>query len=390
MDHVALLSRLIEIDTSGTDGAGCRKLLALLEQQLASAGCATHIVDIPPTSADGLEGRAALIAHRRALGRPRLVVYGHVDVVPADGWDAYSPRLADGKVFGRGSSDMKGSIAALVVALAHLKDSPLHYDLTVAMTMDEETHQLSQLEYLTPEVDAGPGTHLLSLDAGFGYVSVANLGVLQMDVAVRGQAVHSGLAHLGRNAVEDASRLIAAILELKRRVVARRSAVPTHPGTGLEVMEPRLNVNQVEGGLARNIVPDICTFSIDRRLLPDETVEDSRAEILQALDSVDGAQWDILREFVIPPVPPSDDPEAEVLSGVVGEVTGSTGLYGEMISGELPYATRRYWGGKVFGTGVIRPESHIHGVDEFVYERDLHQLGEVLVRFLTGNHKEAA
>jgi succinyl-diaminopimelate desuccinylase len=155
-------------------------------------------------------------------------------------------------------------------------------------------------------------------------------------------------------------------------------------------MEPRLNVNQVGGGLARNIVPDVCTFSVDRRLLPDETVDNARAEILQTLDSVEGAQWDILREFVIPPVPPCDDPEAEVLSAIVGDVTGSTGLYGEMISGELPYATGRYWGGKVFGTGVIRPESHIHGVDEFVYERDLRQLGEVLERFLTGHHKEAA
>jgi succinyl-diaminopimelate desuccinylase len=155
-------------------------------------------------------------------------------------------------------------------------------------------------------------------------------------------------------------------------------------------MEPRLNVNQVQGGLARNIVPDVCSFSIDRRMLPDETVDDARDEILQALDSVPNTQWDILREFVIPPVPPCDDPEAKILSRIIDDVTGSTGLYGEMISGDLPYATRRYWGGRAFGTGVIRPESGIHGVHEFVYQRDLDHLGEVLERYLTGNHKEAA
>lgn len=390
MDHVALLSRLIEIDTSGTDGAGCRQVMALLEEELRQANCTTQKIDIPPTAADGLEGRMALVAHRRMPGQPRLVVYGHVDVVPAQGWDAYGPRVEYGKVFGRGSSDMKGSIAALVVVLKRIKNTPLHYDLTVLMTMDEETHQLSQLEYLTDAVDAGPATHMLSLDAGFGYVSIANLGVLQLDVAVKGHAVHSGLAHLGKNAVEDASRLVASLLELKDRVVARRSPIETHPDTGLQVMEPRLNVNQVQGGLARNIVPDVCTFSIDRRLLPEETVDGARAEIVQALDSVEGAQWDIFREFVIPPVPASDDPEAKVLSRIVADVTGSTGLYGEMISGELPYAAGRFWGGKVFGTGVIRPESRIHGVDEFAYERDLYQLGEVLERFLTGKEKEAA
>jgi succinyl-diaminopimelate desuccinylase len=390
MDHVALLSRLIEIDTSRADGAGCRQLMVLLEQKLSSAGCQSHIVYIPPPFAGGLEGRMALVAHRRTAGKPRLVVYGHVDVVPADGWNAYAPRVEEDKVFGRGAADMKGSIAALVVALTSLKDTPLQYDLTVVMTMDEETDQLPQLEYLTDEVDAGPGTHTLSLDAGFGYVSIANLGVLQLDIAVRGKAVHSGLAHMGKNAVEDAARLIAAVLELKEQVTTRRSQVATHPDTGLDVMEPRLNVNQVQGGLARNIVPDVCSFSIDRRMLPDETVDDARDEILQALDSVPNTQWDILREFVIPPVPPCDDPEAEILSRIIDDVTGSTGLYGEMISGDLPYATRRYWGGRAFGTGVIRPESGIHGVHEFVYQRDLDHLGEVLERYLTGNHKEAA
>jgi len=390
MDYVALLSRLIEIDTSGADGAGCRQVFALLEQELRSSSCATQIVDIPPESADGLEGRMALVAHRRATGLPRLVVYGHVDVVPADGWDAFSPRVEGGKVFGRGACDMKGSVAALAGALSNLKEQPLSYDLTVILTMDEETHQLSQLEYLTAAVDAGPGTHMLSLDAGFGYVSIANLGVLQLDVEVKGQSVHSGLAHLGTNAVEGAARLMSALLELKERVTTRRSPIPTHPDTGLGVMEPRLNINQVSGGLARNIVPDSCRFSIDRRLLPDETVENARAEILQALNGVEDARWDILREFVIPPVEASDDSHAGILARIVGEVTGSTGLYGEMISGELPFAAGHFWGSKVFGTGVIRPECNLHGVGEFVYERDLHQLGEVLVRFLTGNQKEAA
>ncbi len=285
---------------------------------------------------------------------------------------------------------MKGSVAALLEALWRVRDIPLSYDLSVLVTMDEETSQSSQLEYLTPTLDPGPGPHVLSMDAGFGYVSIANLGLLQLDVAVQGESVHSGLAHLGRNAVEDANRLIGALLLLKESVVQRRSHLRTHPDTGLDVMEPRLNVNRVEGGLARNVVPDSCVFTVDRRLLPSESVDEARAEMIQALHSVPSVEWSIQREFIIPPVPPCDDPEAEELSRILRDVTGSSGLYGEMISGDLPGIATSLWGGKVFGLGVIRPDSRIHGIDECVLERDMEQLVEVLVRFLTRNRKEAA
>lgn len=390
VDYVEVLSRLIEIDTSAADGKGCREAMTFLTPLFRAAGLEPTQLEIPSESADAREGRMALVCHRRQQGRDRLLIYTHIDVVPAEGWDAFKPRRADGRVFGRGAADMKGAAAALLQALWRVRDIPLAYDLSVLVTMDEETNQSSQLEYLTPSLDPGPRPHVLSMDAGFGYVSIANLGLLQLDVAVRGTSVHSGLAHLGRNAVEDAGRLIGALLLLQETVVRRRSQLRTHPDTGLDVMEPRLNVNRVEGGLARNIVPDSCVFMVDRRLLPSESVDEARAEIVRTFRSVPAVEWSIQREFVIPPVPPCDDPEADVLARILNDVTGSSGLYGEMISGDLPAVATRLWGGKVFGLGVIRPESHIHGIDEYVLERDMEQLVEVLVRFLTRTHKEAA
>jgi len=390
VDYVDILCRLIQIDTSGVDGSGCGEAMALLALAFESAGVETVRVDIPASAANGHEGRMALVGHRRRPGKDRLVVYSHVDVVPAQGWPAFEARRVDGMIFGRGAADMKGAIAVLAGALESLKDVPLEYDLSVLVTMDEETQQRSQLEYVTRELDLGNAPHILSMDAGFGYVSIANLGVLQMDVMVRGESVHSGLSHMGKNAVEDANLLIAALLSLKAEVVKRRSRIKTHPDTGLSFMEPRLNVNWVEGGLARNIVPDSCVFSIDRRLLPEERIEDARAEIVAVLHGVSSVDWEILRDFVIEPAPPCDDPEAEVLAGIVRDVTGESGLYGEMISGDLPGAAAQLWGGSVFGLGLIRPRSRIHGINEFVYESDMNQLSEVLVRFLTRNRKEAA
>ena len=389
VDYTEVLSRLIEIDTSGADGEGCREAMAFLAPRFGVAGLEPDRIEIPSEAAAGRDGRMALVCHRRQQGRDRLLIYTHIDVVPAQGWDAFKSRRADGRVFGRGAADMKGAVAALLEALWRVRDLPLAYDLSVLVTMDEETNQSSQLEYLTSALDPGPRPHVLSMDAGFGYVSIANLGLLQLDVAVHGESVHSGLAHLGRNAVEGAGRLIGALLSLQQTVVQRRSQLRTHPDTGLDVMEPRLNVNRIEGGLARNVLPDSCVFMVDRRLLPSESVDEARAEIVRALRSVPTVEWSIQREFVIPPVPPCDDPEAGVLARILGDVTGSSGLYGEMISGDLPAVATRLWGGKVFGLGVIRLESHIHGIDEYVVERDMEQLVEVLVRFLTRTQEEA-
>jgi len=364
--------------------------MAYLASLFDAVGCETVTVDIPSEAADGLEGRGALVCHRRHRGAERLLVYSHIDVVPAQGWQAYSPRVANGCVYGRGAADMKGSLAALLGALAVLRDRELRYDVSVLVTMDEETHQMSQLEYLTPALDAGTRPHVLSLDNAFGYVTIANLGLLQLDIAVRGISVHSGLAHLGRNAVEDGARLILAVTALKEAVLKRRSRVPAHPDTGLSVMEPRLNVNLIDGGLARNVVPDLCTFSIDRRLLPEESVAGARDELLEVLRSVPDVKWDVVREYAIVPVPPCSDPAAAVMAEAIRDVTGATGLYGAMMSGELPGAACVHWGGQSFGVGLIRPQSNIHGVDEHVCVTDLDQLTEVLTLFLSGDGKEAA
>ena len=285
---------------------------------------------------------------------------------------------------------MKGSIAALLGALWLLRDTEPAFDVTVVITMDEETHQLAQLRYLTSVLEAGPHPHVLSLDAGFGYVSIANLGLLQLDITVAGDSVHSAMAHLGRNAIEGASALMHALLSLKPLVTQRESTVAAHPGTGLHFMQARLNLNQIAGGIARNVVPERCTFTVDRRLLPEETVDSARSEILAALERVPEPEWHVSREFFIPSVPPCADPLARVLADVLEAVTGSAGLYGDMLSGELPYAASSCWGGDAFATGVIRPENRIHGANEYVHESDLDQLVEVLARFLTGNQKEAA
>jgi len=383
MDYVKVLKDIISIDTSVPPGWNYEKVVDYLQPLFQDVGFETEKIYIPREHAEGREGRVNLLCHRRELGKPRLIFYSHIDVVPAEGWDAFNPRVEEGKIYGRGAADMKGAIAALLLGLEALKGKPLRYDTSVMITTDEEVNQASQLRYLSPFLQPTSGAYFFSLDSSFGYVSIANLGVLQMDIKVKGKSVHSGLSHLGENAVEKASLLMEALLDLKRRVVQRESAIDVHPGTGLSKMEPRLNINKIAGGLKVNIVPDECVISVDRRLIPEEKLEEAERELASTLSSVEGVEWEIAKIHSIPTVPPCQDPIVDELAQIIGEVTGQSGKFGEMGSGDLPYIANSEWGGKEFGLGVIRVECNIHGKNEFVYQKDIEDLARIISYLLS-------
>jgi len=382
MDHVGILKHLISFDTSVPPGNNYSETVDYLVPLFRQVGCQTQKIEIPTEFASGREGRVALLCHRRDEMKPRLLFYAHIDVVPAQGWDAFNPRIENGKIYGRGAADMKGSIPALLLALERCKDKPLKYNTTVMVTTDEEINQADQLRYLRQFLDPVKGAYFFDLDSNFGYVSIASLGALQLDILVKGKSVHSGLCNLGENAVEKASLLMNALMKLKSKVARRKSKVRAHPNTGLDRMVARLNINMIQGGLKVNIIPDQCQISIDRRLIPEENISDARKEILDTLSGVEDVKWEIADEFAIPTVPPLDDPIADKLEDVMNQVIGVRGKYGEMGSGDLANIVGNEWRGKEFGMGVIRTESNIHGKDEFVYVKDIEDLGEIIYRFL--------
>jgi succinyl-diaminopimelate desuccinylase len=384
MDHIKILKDIISMDTTVPPGANYDRVVAYLQPLFTRVGFQTLKVDIPAEEAEGREGRVNLICHRPAPGKPHLIFYAHIDVVPAHGWDAFIPVEENGRIYGRGAADMKGAIPALLLALERCKDKPLKYDASVMITTDEEFSQASQLRYISRYLQPVKDAYFFDLDSNFGYVSIAGLGALQLDIVVKGKSVHSGLSHLGENAVEKAVPILNALLELKKKVVLRKSAVRTHPDTKLDWMVARLNINMIQGGLKVNIVPDQCVISVDRRLIPEENIDEARREIIEALNAVPGVEWKIEREFVIPTLPPCDDALTDELAGIMKGVIGAGGKFGEMGSGDLTNIVVNEFGGKGFGMGVIRTESNIHGKNEFVYIKDIEDLAEILYRFLTG------
>ncbi|MFH1638906.1 MAG: M20/M25/M40 family metallo-hydrolase [Chloroflexota bacterium] len=382
MDYVGILQDLIAIDTSVPPGLNYEKIMDYLEPLFTQVGFKTEKIYIPKEHADGNDGRVNLLAHRRNPGKPRLIFYTHVDVVPAEGWDAFTPRVEDGKIHGRGAADMKGGIAALLCGLEAVAQKQLRYDTSVMVTTDEEVGQADQIRYLGQFLEPVRGAYFFDLDSSFGYVVIASLGAIHMEIRVKGKSVHSALAHLGVNAIEGANALMNALLNLKKEVSRRRSQVDANPETGLTKMEARLNINMIKGGIKVNIIPDECVIAIDRRLIPEESIEEAEKEIMQALTSVKDVSWEVQKIFRIPTVPPLDDPVTSALSETIKTVTGKTGKFGEMGSGDFgPIATVE-WKAKHFGSGVIRSSNNIHGKGEFVYRKDIEDLSEIIARFI--------
>ncbi len=384
MDYIKILKDFISIDNTVPPGRNYEKAIDFLEPLFKSVGLRTKKILVPPEHAEGRKERYSLICRRPAEGKPHLVFYGHLDVVPAEGWDAFKPREEDGKIYGRGAADMKGGIIGLLLALDELKGKSLKYDISVLITVDEELSQATQLRYLKQYLPPVKDAYVFSLDSSAGFVSVAALGLLQMWVKVKGHSVHSGLAHMGENAVEKAVPVMQALLDLKTRVVQRKSAVAAHPDSGLARMEARLNLNKIDGGLKANIIPDECEITIDRRLIPEENIEDAEKEIMDTLSSVQNVKWEISHKMIIPTVPPCNGPVVDELAEIIKKVTGQTGKFGEMGSGDLHAVSSLEWGASCFGLGVIRPECNIHGHDEFAYKKDIENLSLIISIFLRG------
>lgn len=385
MDYVEILTNLIAIDTTVPPGNNYAKALNYLEPFFKLCGLQTEKLSIPVDHAEGREGRINLVCHKKAPGKPRLIFYGHIDVVPAHGWDAFKPRVENGKIYGRGAADMKGAIPALLMALEKAKDQNLSYDISVIITTDEELSQASQLRYIHQFIQPTQGAYFFDLNSNAGYIAIASLGALQMEITVKGKSVHSGLSHLGENAVEKSVAVMQALLRLKEKVTLKKSRVLTHPETQLDHMVARLNINMIHGGLKVNIIPDQCVISIDRRLIPEEKIEDARREIVAALNEVQDVTWEITSESVIDSQEPCDNPITDKLSAIMKGVIGEGGKFGEMGSGDLGNIVVKEWGGEAFGLGVIRTESNMHGNQEFVYQKDIEDLARIIELFLVSD-----
>lgn len=282
---------------------------------LRQAGLTVEMVRHTPT-------RASVLAWLRGSGEaPALFYTGHLDVVPvgAEEWqhDPFGGQVVEGKLWGRGSSDMKGGDAAMITAARILAaaDLPLKGDLILAFTAGEESDLLGAAE-IAARSDLAPLQAVVVAEPSSNDVYVAEKGTLWLKITTHGKTAHGSMPHLGQNAIAMMAALLSELDSL---------AVPheEHPLLGGFTH----SVNTIAGGVKTNVVPDRCQATIDQRTVPGQDqaaivrqVEDLIADLRQRRPGF-RASVEVLNDR--PPLASSPaEPVIQRFYDVVAEVVG--------------------------------------------------------------------
>lgn len=232
---------------------------------------------IPAQITEAAPGRPNVLARLAGSGGgPTLLLCGHLDTVPPYGMsDPFKPRVQDGYLYGRGSTDMKAGLAAMMTALVALKRAGigLRGDLVFGGVCDEELGSagagaLAASGFRADGAIIGEPTELR--------VCLGHRGLEWLEAEFLGRTVHGGDQDRGINAIVHAARFIGDLERDLKPVLASRR----HPLLGPST----INVGKIEGGTQPSTVAGECRVLIDRRFLPSERYEDVLSEIRRALE----------------------------------------------------------------------------------------------------------
>ena len=318
------LTDLVSIPTVAPPGDNYVRIVEYLIQIFSNLGLSAENVIIPDDifkqrmKNPQLRGtRANLHAYLDSGADETLVIYTHLDVVPAgEGWTSppFEGTIRDGRFYARGSADSKAAVAALLTTLSAIRELDMKpaYNLNIALTTDEEVGPYSGLCYFA---DSGllSGDYFLCMDGESDDLLIGMNGILTWRIDVTGRAYHSGSSFLGINALEKSVALMNGLLRLKEEVEERRSMTPGSPvifeKIGVTHVKPVLNITMIESGIKENVIPGTCTIKGDRRVIPEEAFDDAISEIETALKSAAGPEtaYDFSYEIGYPPI--SADPD---------------------------------------------------------------------------------
>ena len=293
-DVAGLAAELVAIDSINPGlVAGARAEAGIAERiadWCAAAGLDVRVDEVAP-------GRPNVVAVAPGSGGGRsLLLNAHTDTVGVAAMDApFSPRIEDDRLYGRGAYDMKGSLAAAMVASARARHLNLRGDVILAAVVDEEvgsigTERLVESTHADAAIVAEP-TELR--------VCVAHKGFLGFEIEVQGRAAHGSRPDLGVDAI---ARMGHVLVRLEGLDVELRSEAG-HPllGTG------SVHASLIEGGQEYSSYPARCLLTGERRLIPGETGSHVEHELGRLLDGIDGsARLTFGRE------PLETDPEADI------------------------------------------------------------------------------
>jgi acetylornithine deacetylase len=314
-DVAELAAQLVAIESINPDivagGSGEGEVARFVAEWCERAGLETTLSEAAP-------GRPNVIAVARGKGGGRvLMLNAHMDTVGVAGMtDPLEPRLDGGRLYGRGSYDMKGSLAACMLATAEAARRGLRGDVILTAVADEEFASVGT-EAIAAGVraDAAIVTEPTELQ-----VAVAHRGFVHLEVEVHGRAAHGSRPHLGIDAIAKMGRVLVGIEELDRQL----RASPTHPYVG----SGSVHASLIEGGQEFSSYPARCVLQAERRTIPGETAGLAEREVREIVARAGDGDPDFSAEVRAPisrePFEVAEDAEiVQVVRGQAAEVLGA-------------------------------------------------------------------
>ncbi|VUT24834.1 MAG: putative metallohydrolase [Candidatus Methanolliviera sp. GoM_asphalt] len=305
-------------------------------------------------------GKNVLASEKKMKKDPVLILNGHIDVVPAEesGWKhpPFEPFLSNGRIYGRGSCDMKGGLASMIFALKILHEEGVEIgdDILFTATVEEETGGINGAGSI---VEGLNGKMCVIAEPTDLKICIGHKGSAIYRVTVEGRSAHGSMPHLGKNAIYYASKMIIALEESKFDKEDKFLGKPT------------INVGKIEGGERVNVVPDRCVFEIDRRIIPGEDREEVFKEILEIVKQ-ENEEVNVEEVISMLPMKISEDEEVvsilkKVTKEVFGEAKDVIGMDG---CSDARFFAEKYIPTVLFGPGK---DGIAHTRDEFVDVKDL-------------------
>ncbi|HUB95791.1 MAG TPA: ArgE/DapE family deacylase, partial [Stellaceae bacterium] len=279
-DFLAELVR-IPSDNPPGDCAGPAERAASLLRRLGFA-VELHPVPDPIVRANGMVSVTNLVIRHRIGPGPVIALNAHGDVVPpGDGWtvDPYGAVIRDGVMYGRGVAVSKSDVATYAFALKALIETGAAHAGTVELhfTYDEEAGGLLGPGFLLKEGIVKPD---YAICAGFSYgVVIAHNGCLHLEVSVKGRSAHAAEPDNGADALAAATVMLTSLYALRDELRSVRSRVPG-------ITHPTLVVGLIKGGINTNVVPDLVTLRLDRRIIPEESPDEVEQALVRHIEQV--------------------------------------------------------------------------------------------------------
>lgn len=339
-EAVDFAAELVRIPTVNPPGEAYEDCARVIGERLARCGFEVEYV-----VADGRPEHSAAYPRTNVVGRrrgpapgPALHLNGHIDVVPpGDGWTVhpFGGIVRDGRLYGRGSCDMKSGIAAAVYACEAIRRAGMAPPgaLEVSGTVDEESGGLAGVAWLaeTGRIARGRTDYVIIPEPlNVDRICLGHRGVYWFEVVTHGRIAHGSMPFLGVSAIEHMAVVLEAVrCELKPALAERSTRMPVVPAGAARAT---VNVNAVSGGQTGGgpqtpCVADRCSAVFDRRFLVEEGFEAARAEVVELLERTarrtPGLRYELSDLMVVHPVEaPAGSPLVASLRRSIAEVLG--------------------------------------------------------------------